>query len=319
MEGTNVMTSAVGGACQHQSHVEGEHETERARSTSRDESPRPTKRRRMSHHASKSPNTPPASDLDGLETNSTLPCTETAANETLLDQATRILAAEAVALANITSLYRTNPTARQNLGDAIHKVIRSHHAGGKLIACGVGKSSYIAQKLVATCKSLGIGASFLHACEALHGDLGDVCPKDVVVFVSFSGRTPELLDLLPHIPAQTEMLALTGHLDTSNCMLLKGRSNGILLPAVIPEKEEMIIGVAAPSISTTVALAVADMLALTVAQKLYGSKTRDVFRTNHPGGAIGMKQDEVEQGKKERELATALELPSPSISASDDG
>ncbi|KXL43422.1 hypothetical protein M433DRAFT_318769 [Acidomyces richmondensis BFW] len=273
----------------------------------------------MSHHLTKSPTALPTSRQDGLETNPTLPCTGTAGNETLLDRATHILAAEAIALANITTLYRTNLTARQNLGDAIEVVIRSQRTGGKLIACGVGKSSYIAQKLVATCKSLGICASFLHACEALHGDLGDVRPKDVVVFVSFSGKTPELLDLLPHLPAKTEVLALTGHLEPSDCMLFTGRSKCILLPAVIPEKEEITVGVAAPSISTTVALAVADMLALTVANELYGSNTRKVFRTNHPGGAIGMNQDAVEQKMKESEKFTVLELPSPSISASDDG
>lgn len=257
---------------------------------------RPSKRRRTSSEdtgvtkrnkkskALVSPPTPPVSDHD-LEAN----------DDPLLKRATHILATEAAALSHITWLYKTDATARQSLLNAVDAVNNAQRARGKLIICGVGKSAYIGMKLVATCKSLGIAASFMHACEAVHGDLGDVRADDVLLFVSFSGKTPELLSLLPHIPDSTRIIAMTSHLDRRDCALLARRKSGILLSAPIPESEETSYGVSAPTTSTTVALAVADMLALTVAQKLHSGEQRSVFKRNHPGGAIGMNHQEAEQ------------------------
>jgi hypothetical protein len=99
---------------------------------------------------------------------------------------------------------------------------------------------------------------------------------------------------------------------------------GVLLPAPIPVSEEASFGVSAPTTSTTVALAVSDMLALTVAERLHRSRSgckREIFKRNHPGGAIGMSQREVEvvRVKKTEVKVEMLELPSPSISANDDG
>ncbi|EMC99589.1 hypothetical protein BAUCODRAFT_47494, partial [Baudoinia panamericana UAMH 10762] len=204
-------------------------------------------------------------------------------------RALHVLATEAAALTALATLYQTDSAAQSGLQRAVHAVTRAHHVGGKLITCGVGKSAYIAQKLTATCKSLGISSSFLHACEAIHGDLGDVRQGDVVLFVSFSGSTPELLNLLPHLPDQVRIMALTSHMQPEQCKLLCDADDGILLPAPIPVKEEVSFGVAAPTTSTTAALAVADMLALTVAEQLHGagSRTSEAFRRNHPGGAIG--------------------------------
>ena len=91
-----------------------------------------------------------------------------------LDRATHVLATEATALASIAELYRTNASAQDGLLDAVDAIVDCRDKAGKLIVCGVGKSAYIGQKLVATCKSLGVGASFMHACEAAHGDLGDI-------------------------------------------------------------------------------------------------------------------------------------------------
>lgn len=103
--------------------------------------------------------TPPAEDVD---------------NGDILGRALHVLTTEATALANIRNLYQTDRTAKQALFDALNTICKAQAAGGKLIACGVGKSAYIAMKLVATCKSLGVAASFMHACEAAHGDLGDI-------------------------------------------------------------------------------------------------------------------------------------------------
>ena len=95
-------------------------------------------------------------------------------DEGLFSHAAHVLATEATALASITALYRTSARAKQNLKSAVETILRSQQSRGKLIVSGVGKSAYIGQKLVATCKSMGVATSFMHACEAAHGDLGDV-------------------------------------------------------------------------------------------------------------------------------------------------
>lgn len=236
----------------------------------------------------------------------------------VLERATHVLSTQAAALAHVTKLYQTQSSARKGLTAAVDAILKAHHSLGKLIVCGVGKSAYISMKLVASCKSLGIGASFMHACEAAHGDLGDVRTNDVLLFISYSGKSPELLNLLPHISPTTPIMALTSHTNLEDCPLLADRTNSILLPAPIHELEERSFGVTAPTTSTTVALAVADMLALTVAEELHSEEKRDVFKRNHPGGAIGMNHKEVELLKSDGIDVTVLELPSPSISGEDD-
>lgn len=281
-------------------------------------------------------------------------------DEDLFSHAAHVLATEAAALASITSLYSTNMSAKKNLKSAVETILQSQRSRGKLIVSGVGKSAYIGQKLVATCKSMGVATSFMHACEAAHGDLGDIrevsCPNhpypslrntkiktkpktnertkekpklttppknDTILFISHSGKTPELLNLLPHIPPTTPILAMSSQTSRPACPLLTDRAPklGILLPAPIPVSEEASFGVSAPTTSTTVALAVSDMLALTVAERLHrgGSSKREVFKRNHPGGAIGMSQRELGVVKRAGVEVEAIELPSPSISANDEG
>lgn len=260
---------------------------------------------------------PPTTDLrqttdeDGTVTNTT-------ATENMLETALHVLATESAALAHTTDLYRMNTAARSSLTSAVSTIVDAQVSGSKLIACGVGKSAFIAMKFVASCKSLGIRASFMHACEAAHGDLGDVQGGDVVMFVSFSGHTPELVNVLPHIPDETRIIALTGQSDSkAGCRLLDGRPGGILLSAPVHESEECSFGVAAPTTSTVVAMAVADMLVLTVAEQLHGQRKHTVFKRNHPGGAIGMARGEAKKPRREV-IADDLRLPSPEISGEDD-
>jgi D-arabinose 5-phosphate isomerase GutQ len=121
--------------------------------------------------------------------------------------------------------------------------------------------------------------------------------NDAILFISYSGKTGELLALLPHIPTHTPILAITSHKRASDCPLLQTHPNITLLPAPIHELEEVSFGVCAPSTSTTVTIAVGDMLALTVAEALYEREeegVKDVFRRNHPGGAIGAKSRKIE-------------------------
>jgi D-arabinose 5-phosphate isomerase GutQ len=108
-----------------------------------------------------------------------------------------------------------------------------------------------------------------------------------VLFISYSGKTSELLHLLHHIPKSTHVLAISAHTDASKCLLLQERPGAILLPAPIHELEEVSFGVCAPTTSTTVAIAVGDMLALTIAETMHEEETKHVFKKNHPGGAIG--------------------------------
>lgn len=115
------------------------------------------------------------------------------------------------------------------------------------------------------------------------------------MFISYSGKTAELVALLDHIPSHTPILAITSHTKPSECPLLRGRPRSILLPAPIHELEEVSFGVCAPTTSTTVTIAVGDMLALTIAEAMHQEDTKIVFRRNHPGGAIGAKTRRIEE------------------------
>jgi hypothetical protein len=95
-------------------------------------------------------------------------------NSSLLDRAVHVLTTEATALSHVSRLYQTDPKARAALLNAVEAIVAACESRSKLIVCGVGKSAYVGMKIVATMKSLGIACSFLHAAEALHGDLGDV-------------------------------------------------------------------------------------------------------------------------------------------------
>lgn len=120
------------------------------------DSDRPVKRKR------EAPLTPPISVDESRDVCETL---RTAIN---------VLSVEATALSHVTRLYQTDPVARNGLARTIDAIVKANEVGGKLIICGVGKSGHVGLKTVATMKSLGLGCSFMHAAEALHGDLGDI-------------------------------------------------------------------------------------------------------------------------------------------------
>ncbi|KAF9697833.1 hypothetical protein EKO04_004318 [Ascochyta lentis] len=254
-------------------------------------SPVSQKRKRADSEAQ--PLTPPlsAQDVDGVR---------------LLSRAVNVLSTAATALSQVSILYETDPVAREGLLQAVECITSANEAGGKLIICGVGKSGLVGQKMVATMKSLGIGSSFMHAAEAIHGDLGDIRKNDVIMFISYSGKTGELMAMLHHVPSTTPIIAVTSHIHPSKCLLLSERPDAILLPAPIHELEEVSFGVCAPTTSTTVTIAVGDMLALTVAEAMYDGQTKSVFKKNHPGGAIGAKtrrlnNDEVDMTVSQRD------------------
>lgn len=122
-------------------------------------------------------------------------------------------------------------------------------------------------------------------------DMG-LTQNDSVLFITFSGKTPELMALVPHLPPTVGIIAITSHTDPSTYPLFAGagRKGAILLPAPVHELEATSFGLPAPMTSTTVALAVSDGLVLATARKLYptpASGPAELFRQFHPGGAIG--------------------------------
>jgi hypothetical protein len=92
----------------------------------------------------------------------------------LVSRAVNVLSTAATALSQVTLLYETDSVAQEGLLRSVETITSANEAGGKLIVCGVGKSGLVGRKTVATMKSFGIACSFMHAAEALHGDLGDI-------------------------------------------------------------------------------------------------------------------------------------------------
>ncbi|POS71885.1 SIS domain-containing protein [Diaporthe helianthi] len=233
------------------------------------------------------PSTPRTSEFDGQSCSSEL-------FDDRLASAIHVLNTEATSLASLTHLYSCDPVARVAFNSAVD-IITSRQRGmsrGKLVIIGVGKSGHIARKLVATFNSLSIHASFLHPTEALHGDLGHVGADDTLMLITFSGKTPELSLLMPHLDPSLPLVVLTGKTLDAPVVLEREKQASaptILLPAPIHESETVSFGVSAPTTSTTMALAVGDALALTCARELnpVAGGVAAVFGTNHPGGAIG--------------------------------
>ena len=158
---------------------------------------------------------------------------------------------------------------------------------GRVIVTGMGKSGIICRKIAATLTSTGTPAFFLHPAEAIHGDLGVLRPDDVVIALSNSGETEELLRLLETIKRLgARMIALTGS-DTSTL----AQAADVALDCRVSEEACPINLV--PTASTTAALALGDALAMTVFQAK-GAK-HDDFATIHPGGTLGKRLMRVEQ------------------------
>ncbi|KAK0635951.1 hypothetical protein B0T17DRAFT_482411 [Bombardia bombarda] len=218
-------------------------------------------------------------------------CDERLIIEERLAGAVHVLNTETTALQRLTHLYSTDRIARDGFTRSVEAITRRQgdedgRNSGKVVVIGVGKSGHIARKLVATFNSLAIQAVFLHPTEALHGDLGQIGRHDTFLLITFSGKTPELLTLLPHLDRALPLILLTSHTRPETCELIRHRPDTILLPAPIHEPETASFGVSAPTTSTTVALSVGDALAIVASRELHHS-VASVFAKNHPGGAIG--------------------------------
>lgn len=209
-----------------------------------------------------------------------------AVTEKRLHDGLHVMNTEAMALRRISRLYETDPVARDGFSRAVETITRHNGETGKLVIVGVGKSGLIGRKLVATFNSLAIPSVFLHPTEAMHGDLGTVGRNDTLMFITFSGKTQELLGLILHLDASLPVILLTAHTRADTCEFIRLRPDTILLPAPVHETETVSFGVPAPTTSTTVALAVGDAVAITAAKEIHACVSR-VFAKHHPGGAIG--------------------------------
>ena len=160
--------------------------------------------------------------------------------------------------------------------DAVNAIF---NAKGKLVIVGVGKSAHIANKIVATLNSTGTPSQFLHATEAIHGDLGLLRPEDVVICISKSGNTPEITYLAPILKQYASVLI--GF--TSNLKSELAKNSDIVLDVNIT-KEACPVNLA-PTTSTTSQLVMGDALA--VALMKMRSFSQNDFAKYHPGGALG--------------------------------
>jgi arabinose-5-phosphate isomerase len=150
---------------------------------------------------------------------------------------------------------------------------------GRVVVSGIGKSGHIARKLAATFASTGTPSFFLHPAEASHGDLGMVAPGDVVVMLSNSGESDELVLLMPHLKRHgAKLIAITGNEHSS-----LAQAADVHLDAAV-DAEACPLGLA-PTASTTAALALGDALALALLDAR-GFSMAD-FARSHPGGALG--------------------------------
>lgn len=150
---------------------------------------------------------------------------------------------------------------------------------GHVVVVGVGKSGNIAQKVAATMTSTGTPALFLHPSDAMHGGMGVIAQGDVVVALSNSGETYEILGMLPFLSSRRiPLLAIVGNLNST-----LARKADVVLDASV-DQEACPLNLA-PTTSTTVALAIGDALAMTLMQSK--GLTEDDFAMNHPGGRLG--------------------------------
>ncbi|MFT3703410.1 MAG: SIS domain-containing protein [Agriterribacter sp.] len=150
---------------------------------------------------------------------------------------------------------------------------------GKVVISGIGKSAVIAQKIVATFNSTGTSASFLHAADAIHGDLGIIQDGDIVLIISKSGESPEIKILLPLIKNfGNTIIAMTGNITS----FLAVQSHYVLNTTV---EQEACPNNLAPTTSTTAQLAMGDALAVCLIEN--NGFTSEDFAKFHPGGILG--------------------------------
>jgi arabinose-5-phosphate isomerase len=190
----------------------------------------------------------------------------------IINIAKQTIEMEGKAILNLSNLIN------DDFADAVELIYKSK---GRVIITGIGKSAIIASKIVATLNSTGTPSIFMHAADAIHGDLGLILKNDVVICISKSGNTPEIKVLVPLIKrAKNKLIAITGNKDS-----FLGQQVDFILNAYV-EKEACPNNLA-PTTSTTAQLVIGDALAVCLLE-LRGFSSTD-FAKYHPGGALGKK------------------------------
>ena len=175
-----------------------------------------------------------------------------------------------------SQLLQVSKNIDQDIQSAAELIINN---SGKVVVCGLGKSGLIGQKIVATLCSTGTRSVYMHAAEAIHGDLGIYNPGDPTILISKSGNTEELVRLVPILKEfQSPLIAIIGNMDS-----FIAKNSDIVLNGTV-EKEIDPLGVV-PTTSSLVAVAIGDALA-SVLMVQRGFDKKD-FARNHPGGELG--------------------------------
>ena len=189
-----------------------------------------------------------------------------------IDVANRVLDIESAAIKDLKgTLNKSFVEACEACGDC----------KGKIIVMGLGKSGHIADKIAATFASTGTPAFFIHPSEAIHGDLGMIDKEDIVLILSYSGETEEIVSLIPIIKNMgITIIALTGNKKSK-------LSNEATINLNVEVKEEACPMNLAPTASTTAALAMGDAIAVALLEKK--GFTKEDFAKSHPGGVLGKK------------------------------
>lgn len=165
-----------------------------------------------------------------------------------------------------------------NFETAINLILDSN---GRVVVTGIGKSAIIANKIVATLNSTGTPSIFMHAADAIHGDLGIIKKDDVIICISKSGNTPEIMDLVPFLKmTKNPLIAITG--DTNSSL---AKNSSVVLNSHVDI--EICPNNLAPTNSTTAQLVIGDAIAATLV-KIKGFTSND-FAKFHPGGSLGKK------------------------------
>jgi len=194
----------------------------------------------------------------------------TASPDNAISMARRVLRIEAEAVAALAA------RVDEKFVQAVQLILECH---GRVIVTGIGKSGHIARKIASTFASTGTPAFFVHAAEAAHGDLGMITAEDVVIALSYSGNSEEVLTIVPLVKRQgAQLIAITG-----NALSPLATQADIHLDGAI--QEEACPLNLAPTASTTATLALGDALAVALLDaRGFGS---DDFARSHPGGALG--------------------------------
>ena len=190
----------------------------------------------------------------------------------ILKAAKETIKIEAKAIANLEHLIDN---------EFVEAVENIYNSNGRVIVTGIGKSAVIASKIVATLNSTGTPAIFMHAADAIHGDLGIIQKEDIVICISKSGNSPEIKVLVPFIKDfHNTLIAITSNRDS-----FLGKSANFILNSYV-EKEACPNNLA-PTTSTTAQLVIGDALAICLLE-LKGFSSAD-FAKYHPGGSLGKK------------------------------